>query len=514
MATINIETIEIGKIIVKEAAPEAPRFASEVYPECEDPSYYQPLPTATEEEVDTTGINTIVFDPEEPEAEDFPKVEFQADVLNSLLSQSLDSLPSLIKKFMHSDAQAQRVQMSPADAEHCYPSLIKRLQKYLKAQEVDARVVEVEWCKLKIDGSASSPVYEKWLTEPRKVSHAVVKVGGLILDPCRMRMGDQYAEALPWNYVENLLHGAWNVTKDVTHLVNMTPYDIAQLRKFVASHPHNNLTGGMDGSDDESIAASERAPSNSTNNCGGNMILTDIALAADAGPEKFYWMKYASTTPTTIKTPAGKVEIQANALFGIREVRGSTTDEILLPDGTRFRLAIKATIALMNKGKEFRGAVPKIKLAGAEKIKKVDPEAAWGKALLKQYGTSVTTMDTTAFRKIYSGLGSDGKKFAQWVAKLSDKWAKYVEQFKPTNQIKKIVIEPVVQKPPIKVVDVKPHPTQTPTGPVIKKVKLSTVDLPTSDDMYDSDFNANDYVRTHSHSKPNSVKDGKKKIKR
>lgn len=74
-------------------------------------------------------------------------------------------------------------------------------------------------------------------------------------------------------------------------------------------------------------------------------------------PKKFYWMRYAQDRATNVTVKGETLKITKGTLFGVREVRGSTTDEILLRDGTRFRLEIKKSDILMNRSKPFNGKV-------------------------------------------------------------------------------------------------------------------------------------------------------------
>jgi hypothetical protein len=73
---------------------------------------------------------------------------------------------------------------------------------------------------------------------------------------------------------------------------------------------------------------------------------------------KFYWMRYTSDRSTNVTLPNFKIRIQKGHLFGVREVRGSNTDEVALVDGTRFRLDVKKSDVLMSRAKDFKGKIP------------------------------------------------------------------------------------------------------------------------------------------------------------
>lgn len=128
--------------------------------------------------------------------------------------------------------------MSAEDADNNYPSMLKKLSKFLDGEGWDNKVVELRGFKVKPGKTACDTVQEKFRKKGcLGIDHAVVKVGQLTLDPCKMRMGEDYD--LPWNYQESRLHEYWNSQHDVTHLVHMSPTDVAFLVKNQKSaQPH------------------------------------------------------------------------------------------------------------------------------------------------------------------------------------------------------------------------------------------------------------------------------------
>lgn len=85
-------------------------------------------------------------------------------------------------------------------------------------------------------------------------------------------------------------------------------------------------------------------------------------------PKKYYWMRYAAERGTRL--PQGG-KLTKGDLFGVKEIRGKDEDEVLLIDGTTFRLPINKSELLMNKAKEFKGKTPTItKTAPAKAVKK------------------------------------------------------------------------------------------------------------------------------------------------
>jgi len=81
-----------------------------------------------------------------------------------------------------------------------------------------------------------------------------------------------------------------------------------------------------------------------------------MLTSVSAGPEKFYWMRYASERATNIEHAQAK--IVKGDLFGVRELKGKPYDEFVLTDGTRFTLPIKKSDMIMNRAKEFKGKTP------------------------------------------------------------------------------------------------------------------------------------------------------------
>ena len=108
-------------------------------------------------------------------------------------------------------------------------------------------------------------------------------------------------------------------------------------------------------------------------------------LSLSASPaESYYWMRYVGTSkPRVVTSDTGaKVTIPAKSLFGVKEVRGKNVDEILLEDGTRFRLTIKKSESLMDASKPYRGKLPALKAKAAPKatpVKGSVPKSSAGK---------------------------------------------------------------------------------------------------------------------------------------
>lgn len=74
--------------------------------------------------------------------------------------------------------------------------------------------------------------------------------------------------------------------------------------------------------------------------------------------EKYYWMRYAAERATNVTIKSSTAKIAKGDLFGVRELRGKQEDEVLLSDGTKFRLSIQKSDVLMGKSKVYKGKPP------------------------------------------------------------------------------------------------------------------------------------------------------------
>lgn len=136
------------------------------------------------------------------------------------------SVAHLVTDFLETEPMAQKTGISAEDAQEAFPSLLKKLVKYLSNKDVDVAILECSGFKHAIRQPASKDVLTK---DAPKLTHAVVKIGGMIVDPCRLRLGPTYN--LPLSYPQSMLKQFWTFTTDVTHLVLMTPKHVQSLLK-------------------------------------------------------------------------------------------------------------------------------------------------------------------------------------------------------------------------------------------------------------------------------------------
>lgn len=145
------------------------------------------------------------------------------------------ALPKLLSIFM-SWPETKKAFISAEDAEMHYPSLIKKLSKFLTSEGWDNAVFEVRGYKKHVAPNAADAVMQVYNNKKGDgITHAVVCVRQITLDPCRLRMGETYD--LPWNYQITRLDEFWKEKHDVTHLLRLTSEDVASLL-------HANKSGG------------------------------------------------------------------------------------------------------------------------------------------------------------------------------------------------------------------------------------------------------------------------------
>jgi hypothetical protein len=82
-----------------------------------------------------------------------------------------------------------------------------------------------------------------------------------------------------------------------------------------------------------------------------------LSTSATPNPAKFYWMRYTLDRAVNVTVAGQPFKIVKGTIFGVREIRGSQVDELMLKSGQTFRLDIKKSEVLMNRSKEFKGQI-------------------------------------------------------------------------------------------------------------------------------------------------------------
>lgn len=249
-------------------------------------------------------------------------------------------------------------------------------------------------------------------------------------------------------------------------------------------------------------------------------------ISTSANVDRYYWMRYASERATNVVVKDEKVKISRGDLFGVREMRGKDFDEIMLITGQTFRLSIPKSELLMNRAKEFRGAVRiKVPVKAAPKPAKravtAKPKAKTViSPTLKERAVSPTGKNPN--EKKYLGLmkkvgghklshivaamdllGDDAERidFKAWVlTKLQRGTNKYGEVLKLSAKRvakgPKILVSPTQKSRVTKLIQHQPLGKQP-------MLKLSEIEMPTIDDFTDHELPAEfrQYVKV-SHSSP------------
>lgn len=231
-----------------------------------------------------------------------------------------------------------------------------------------------------------------------------------------------------------------------------------------------------------------------------------FSLSATANPARYYWMRYASERATNVVVSDGKVKISRGDLFGVREIRGKDFDEVVLITGQTFRLSIPKSELLMNRGKEYRGAI-RLKLAAKApaKVQKMAAKKVVVSPTIKQRAVTPTGKHPNekkylALMKKVGGhktshiaaamdlLKDDAERldFKQWVlTKLERGTEKYGKVLAMSVKRKvagpKIIVSPAQKSRVTKLIQHQPIGKQP-------MLKLSEIEMPTIDDFTDHEL--------------------------
>ena len=229
-----------------------------------------------------------------------------------------------------------------------------------------------------------------------------------------------------------------------------------------------------------------------------------------ANADRYYWMRYASERATNVVVRDEKVKISRGDLFGVRELRGKDFDEVMLITGQTLRLSIPKSELLMNRAKEYRGAVrlkvppkPVKKAAPAAKkvaAKKVVISPAIQQRSVKPTGKNQNEKKYLGLMKKVGGhklshivaamdlLADDAERldFKQWVlTKLERGTNKYGAVLKLSVKREpkgpKILVSPKQASRVTKLIQHQPLGKQP-------MLKLSEIEMPTIDDFTDHEL--------------------------
>ena len=148
------------------------------------------------------------------------------------------SLASLVNHFLHNDKQAKGASANAEAADAVFPSLPKRIRTILTHEGFDAKLIRCTGYRKKVDDGAAERVRT---ATPSTLDHAVVLVNAISIDPCRLRMGDNYD--LPPTYNKSELPKYWVAQQDVTKLATMMPEGV---RELIQSHKDDQRKEGLE----------------------------------------------------------------------------------------------------------------------------------------------------------------------------------------------------------------------------------------------------------------------------
>lgn len=132
-----------------------------------------------------------------------------------------NSVAYIVNHYVQNDKLAKNAQISAEQAEEAYPRLVKNLLSELAHEDIDAKIIEYKGYKHNLDDTMTSAFEGK---VPSQLTHAVIQVGQMAIDICRLRMGNNYELPLSYPIKEALRY--WAVMVDRTHLAKMTSEDV------------------------------------------------------------------------------------------------------------------------------------------------------------------------------------------------------------------------------------------------------------------------------------------------
>lgn len=216
------------------------------------------------------------------------------------------SLAQFFKSFFETDTAAKQAQISAEAADRSHPELVKRLSKVLTANGFENKVIVVTGFKKKLVACADSLRN----IAPKDIEHAVVRVGGLIIDICRLRLGNDYD--VPSNYVASMVKQYWTGERDVTKLLNLGIGEVRTLKSKMG------------------YALS-----------GGSMLGKSISLSLSSAFDPVF-VRYKSDTKMRIPLSSGVLQLEKGMYLIFKQ--GRNTDTFQLYDQKEDRLIRRFTL--------------------------------------------------------------------------------------------------------------------------------------------------------------------------
>lgn len=105
------------------------------------------------------------------------------------------TVAKVVNEYLKEDELAKQALQEPELAEEAYPTLLKNILHEMSFEEIDGKIVEYVGYKHHPDETAAEELQGK---PPSAIRHSVIQVGGMAIDPCRLRLGLNYP--LPLSY--------------------------------------------------------------------------------------------------------------------------------------------------------------------------------------------------------------------------------------------------------------------------------------------------------------------------
>ncbi len=245
------------------------------------------------------------------------------------------TLAGALRKFIETDTRARNAQISSVSAGETSISLVKEFNAFLVRHDFDANVmVGCGYVKRLVSPCPQIAEDIKEHGEPHvtyNMQHAVVRVSGVVLDICFLRMGSTYMQMNNYPWKEFIKF--WREIKDVKHLMSITPEKVKNMMKIAKfDAPHNPW---QDKKDKEALKARWDSQS------------------AAVFPST--WFVYTKSVATILKVGTKKYRIAKGDYFSVREC--NTRSDIItlasLPDET-IKLSIPKSEELMEKAREVK----------------------------------------------------------------------------------------------------------------------------------------------------------------
>ena len=118
-------------------------------------------------------------------------------------------LPRVLEAF-HATPKAAQALNSPIQADKHFPALVHALSVFLEEHGWSSKIINLKHYFRSPGAGAGSAVKKQYEAgDTCDIEHAVVKVHGIVIDPCKMRMGINYD--VPWNYPAPILKEFWKI---------------------------------------------------------------------------------------------------------------------------------------------------------------------------------------------------------------------------------------------------------------------------------------------------------------